>query len=67
MGLPLGWNVKGGGDPRNVPQDAQGWIFKIIGLLVTVFAISLGAPFWFDLLNKIVSIRASGRSPREAK
>jgi hypothetical protein len=67
LGLPLGWTVKSGGDPRNVPRDAQGWIFKIIGLLVTVFAISLGAPFWFDLLNKIVSIRASGRSPREAK
>ncbi len=67
LGLPLGWSVKNDGALRNVPKDAQGWIFKVIGLLITVFAISLGAPFWFDLLNKIVSIRASGRSPREEK
>jgi hypothetical protein len=29
------------------------------GFLVTAIAISLGAPFWFDLLNKLVKIRTS--------
>ncbi|MCU0369859.1 MAG: hypothetical protein MUC31_00445 [Bacteroidales bacterium] len=29
------------------------------GFLVTAIAISLGAPFWFDLLNKLVNIRTS--------
>lgn len=29
------------------------------GYLLTVLAISLGAPFWFDLLNKLVKLRSS--------
>lgn len=65
LGLPLGWNVKDDGDPRAVPRSGQAWILKIVGLLVTVVALSLGAPFWFDLLNKIINIRAGGKSPRE--
>ncbi len=29
------------------------------GYLLTVLALSLGAPFWFDLLNKLVKLRTS--------
>ncbi|MDH5731929.1 MAG: hypothetical protein OEZ58_23340, partial [Gammaproteobacteria bacterium] len=25
------------------------WSLKVLGLLITIFAVSLGAPFWFDL------------------
>jgi len=32
---------------------------NIWGYLLTVLAISLGAPFWFDLLNKLVKLRTS--------
>jgi len=32
---------------------------KELGWLLTAIAISLGAPFWFDLLSKIVAIRSS--------
>lgn len=38
-------------------------INKLLGLIITVFAITLGAPFWFDLLGKIVNIRAAGVKP----
>lgn len=31
-----------------------------LGFLLTALAISLGAPFWFDLLNKLVRLRGSG-------
>lgn len=37
---------------------------KLIGLGISVFAISLGAPFWFDLLIKFVNMRSSGKPPR---
>jgi hypothetical protein len=37
----------------------------IIGFLITALAITLGAPFWFDLLNKFVNIRAGGNKPSE--
>jgi len=36
----------------------------LAGWLVTAFAISLGAPFWFDLLNKFMVIRSTVK-PRE--
>jgi len=36
---------------------------KIGGLLVTAFALSFGAPFWFDLLNRLVNLRAAGKKP----
>jgi hypothetical protein len=36
-----------------------------LGWLITAFAVSLGAPFWFDLLNKFVNVRASGKAPEE--
>jgi hypothetical protein len=39
----------------------------LLGWLITVLAISLGAPFWFDMLNRIVAIRSAGRAPEEAQ
>jgi len=32
------------------------------GFLLTAIAVSLGAPFWFDLLNKIMRLRTSSQS-----
>jgi hypothetical protein len=37
------------------------------GLLLTGIALSMGAPFWFDLLNKLVSVRGVGIKPEEKK
>lgn len=47
------------------PFTSQPGFFKLLGLLLTAVAISLGAPFWFDLLNKVISIRAAGPAPDE--
>ena len=41
------------------------WAKKFMGLLLTVIAASLGAPFWFDLLNKAVNLRLTGQKPPE--
>jgi hypothetical protein len=32
---------------------------SILGWFITALAISLGAPFWFDLLNKFMKLRSS--------
>jgi hypothetical protein len=32
---------------------------NFLGCLITAFAISLGSPFWFDLLNKFMQLRGS--------
>lgn len=39
------------------------FIKNIIGYIITALAISLGAPFWFDLLNKVVQLRNSMKQP----
>jgi hypothetical protein len=36
---------------------------KIFGFLITALAISLGAPFWFDLLKKLMQLRGDGAKP----
>lgn len=58
--LGLGW--------KNVDWEEVGWydvLIKLLGWTVTALAVSLGAPFWFDLLRKLVSIRSSGNKPEE--
>jgi hypothetical protein len=37
----------------------------IFGWLITAAAASLGAPFWFDSLKRVISIRSSGKAPEE--
>jgi hypothetical protein len=63
LDLPLGWDVSVGDGPTQFPNDALGWVQKLLGLLLTVAAIQLGAPFWFDLLSKIVRVRGAGAPP----
>lgn len=44
-----------------------GWILKILGLAISIFAVSMGAPFWFDTLSKFVNLRGAGTPPGETK
>ena len=47
--------------PIGYPDSFPGITVRmIVGWLLTISAISLGAPFWFDLLSKISHLRASG-------
>ena len=51
-------------DPRRWPgADAGAWLVKLLGLAITIGALSLGAPFWFDVLNKIARLRSTGDRP----
>ena len=49
--LPIGWNTA---QPLG---DSTAWISKILGILLTGFAASLGAPFWFDILSRLSELR----------
>jgi hypothetical protein len=46
------------------------WVRVISGILITAFAVTLGAPFWFDALNKMMVIRSTvkphEKSPEES-
>ena len=72
--LGLGWaDVKpfhtfdcGSIIPKIYPQFVP-WCREFWGLMLTALALSLGAPFWFDLLKKLVAIRGVGIKPEEKK
>ncbi|MBV9612474.1 MAG: hypothetical protein JO091_08375 [Acidobacteriaceae bacterium] len=67
-GIPVGWifepEPRQSGadfmrDLRRAPANPREWVLKIIGILFTGFAVSLGAPFWFDVLNRFMVIRST--------
>lgn len=63
LGLPLGWSSQ-------PTPSGWGWLEKLIGILVSGFAVSLGAPFWFDVLKKFMNVRSSAApapAPSEQK
>jgi len=43
--------------------DTADWLVKLAGFVISAFAVMLGAPFWFDLLKKIVPVRMTGMKP----
>lgn len=55
IGLPLGWSPR----PRTLAEVGTGIADHWVGWLITALAISLGAPFWFDVLNKIIVVRST--------
>jgi hypothetical protein len=72
-GLPVGWlfTPQSGQtaedfqrDWRRAPVSVGGWVMKLGGILLTTFAVSLGAPFWFDILNRFMVVRSTVK-PRE--
>ena len=62
LGVKLGW--AGFSLPQTAEQQAQTIALKICGLLVSILAISLGAPFWFDTLKRLINIRGAGAAPK---
>jgi hypothetical protein len=46
-------------DSNAVPRTSPETLQKLIGLLLTMMAISFGAPFWFDMLNRVTVIRSA--------
>lgn len=53
MKMQLGWPGKSGS------QEFLILLELVAGYLLTAFAVTLGAPFWFDILGKLMVIRAT--------
>jgi hypothetical protein len=74
LGLPIGWEIPGDTQTKWPglhfwePGFWSGWAAQLrlhfLGWLLTALAISLGAPFWFDLLNKLIVVRSTVK-PKE--
>lgn len=74
--LPIGWpdacNLKRATSKDRVcdrSADANLWLLlpAIVGWIITALALSQGAPFWFDLMQKFLSIRGTGGKPEETR
>jgi hypothetical protein len=70
--LPIGWKNGINAASRPDAPNAGVWFGVMtapIGWLMTALAAMLGAPFWFDLLNKVMVIRSTvkphEKSPEE--
>ena len=61
LGLPIGWDNKANRPASGVSGWLWGyeWGMKVLGILLTGLAVSLGAPFWFDLLNRFIVVRST--------
>ena len=62
---PAYWSVGECRQLSNLPAwgDFWGWIVKLFGLVVSGFAAMQGAPFWFDILRKLVGFREKTQPP----
>jgi hypothetical protein len=54
--LVLGW-------PAEKSENENLWPSRILGWILSIVAISLGAPFWFDALSKLMNLRNAGEKP----
>jgi hypothetical protein len=61
LSLPIGWSKS----QWQYLRDPGHLVSAFLGWFLTGLAASLGAPFWFDTLQRFVTIRGNGRSPDE--
>src|SRR5262249_47579485 len=74
INVPIGWAAGWGAPMRGSEPGAEKvwnrWFAPFLGWLLTALAATLGAPFWFDMLNKVMVIRSTvkphEKSPEEA-
>jgi uncharacterized membrane protein len=59
MALPIGW----AGFP---PAYGAAFALQAAGWLITACTALFGAPFWFDLMQRVVRMRGTGAKPEEA-
>jgi hypothetical protein len=65
---PTGTTAPGTTPPSGTDENAYGeWAERVLGWILTIAAVSLGAPFWFDILGKIANLKNAGQKPKTAE
>ena len=65
-GLSLGWDEDEFHEWIGDLFSREGFE-KLVGLLLSGFALALGAPFWFNVLKSVASVRSVGANLQEKK
>ncbi len=53
--VPVGWS------PKTTPETPLAWTLKVLGLLISALAAMQGAPFWFDILRNLLTVKGSAK------
>lgn len=72
LDFALGWDAAvAANDSRHLPgkleEVAPAIGANLLGWLFAIAAVSMGAPFWFDLLKNVVNLRGAGAPPKPDK
>lgn len=57
--LPLGWPDLG----TMFSLDGIFNGYHLLGIIITALMVTLGSNFWFELLNRLINLRSSGKKP----
>jgi len=60
LALPIGWT-------SFPPMLNADFALQVVGWLLTATTTLFGAPFWFDLMQRVVRMRATGAKPEEVR
>lgn len=73
LGQVAGWQGDRYSDrpQHKTAADFGLWIWYLLknrlgGWLITMLAVSLGAPFWFDTLSRFMNVRSAGKPPDQS-
>jgi hypothetical protein len=69
LGLPVGWDAAAKSEWTDWYTPWK-WAWSqygtALGWALTALLVMLGAPFWFDVLTKLASLRSTGNKPPSA-
>jgi hypothetical protein len=65
--LDLAACVREPGTSTAAAPGVADWLAAALGLALTAVAAAFGAPFWFDVLNRLGSLRNNGTKPKPAR
>ena len=63
LNLPIGWHLNKKKTIAVPGMPVQVWYTQLLGWAIAAGCVSMGAPFWFNLLGKLVQIRRTGVKP----
>lgn len=73
LSLPIGWShifaqwEQFSNPGKSAWEPVRYTVSLFLGWLITATATLFGAPFWFDALQRVVRLKASGPSPKEKR